>query len=118
VKESRSPDELRASQALLLACGMYSILGMIRYANSSYGPGKSTIAVQYLTSLTRSKSKVLKMAASLITGPTDVVEQSWLKAPEPRADITLIAAHLNVYRMCRNDSISKMIDQTGQGDRA
>ena len=39
------------------------------------------------------------MAASLIVGPTDVVEQSWLKAPEPRAEMALIAAHLKLQEL-------------------
>lgn len=103
MKRPQDPKELQLSQALVLACAMWSILRMMRYANSSNVSGKSTVAVQYLTHLARSKSKVLKMAASLMVGPTDVVEQSWLRAPEPRFEVTLIAAHLKLKKLSQGD---------------
>lgn len=95
--------ERQLSQAMVLACAMWSILRVMRFVNSTNVPGKSTVAVQYLAHLAKSKSKVLKLAASLMIGPTGVVEQSWLKAPEPRFEVTLIAAHLKLQKLSQGD---------------
>ena len=95
--------ERQLSQAMILACAMWSILRVMRSANPTNVPGKSTVAVQYLAHLAKSKSKVLKLAASLMIGPTGVVEQSWLKAPEPRFEVTLMAAHFKLKELSRSD---------------
>jgi len=36
-------------------------------------------------------------------GPTGVVEQSWLRAPEPRFEVTLMAAHLKLKKLSQGD---------------
>ena len=103
MKGPQSPKERQLSQALVLACAMWSILRTMRYANSSNVQGKSTVAVQYLIHVSKSKSKVLKLAASLMIGPTGVVEQTWLRAPEPRFEVTLMAAHLKLKKLSQGD---------------